>query len=166
MAVGVFAFRVREPTCKNLGGAPGDKRTVAAHEGKCAPPTGPRRVAIGRALQPFPRSKPGVRLSPHPAFRLGRRTGQGRTRRHRRCGAPVGLMVAYRHLLSARHPFAGRSVGLPWRTFTVSCPLPAGVWLLRRLRPPVRMLACSHPLPGQGGVGVPQFQCERRGSDP
>ena len=27
-------------------------------------------VAIGRALQPFPRSKPDVRLSPHPAFRI------------------------------------------------------------------------------------------------
>ncbi len=33
MAVGVFACRVTEPTCKNLGGAPGDKRAVAAHKG-------------------------------------------------------------------------------------------------------------------------------------
>jgi hypothetical protein len=31
-------------------------------------------VAIGRALQPFPRSKPDVRLSPHPAFQ---RDGSG-----------------------------------------------------------------------------------------
>jgi hypothetical protein len=75
-------------------------------------------------------------------------------------------MAAYRHLPSALHPFACRFLGLPWRTFTMSCRLPAGVGLLRRLRPPVRMLAFSHPLPGQGGVGVPQFRCERRGSDP
>ena len=31
-------------------------------------------VAIGRALQPFPRSKRSVRLSPHSAFQLGRCT--------------------------------------------------------------------------------------------
>ncbi len=46
MAVAVFASRVREPTCKNLDGAPGDKRTMAAHEGTCAPPTGPRRAKV------------------------------------------------------------------------------------------------------------------------
>ncbi len=33
MVVGLFALRMREPTCKNLGGAPGDKRAVAAHKG-------------------------------------------------------------------------------------------------------------------------------------
>jgi hypothetical protein len=106
-------------------------------------------------LQPFPRSKPGVRLSPHPAFRLGRRTWQGRAGRHRPRGAPVGLMVAHRHLPSALHPFAYRSVGLPWRTFTMSCPLPPGIGLLRRLRPPVRALAFSRP--PHGGKAVWEF---------
>jgi len=37
MVVGLFAFRMRAPTCTNLGGAPGDERTVAAHQGNCAP---------------------------------------------------------------------------------------------------------------------------------
>jgi hypothetical protein len=32
-----------------------------------------------------------------------------------------------------------------WQTFTVSGPLQPDVWLLRRLRPPVRVLAFSHP---------------------
>ncbi len=39
-------------------------------------------VAIGRTSRPFPRSKPDVRLSPHPAFqeqsRYSRRAGQTR----------------------------------------------------------------------------------------
>ena len=62
------------------------------------------------------------------------------------------------HLHSALHPFACLWVGFPWRAFTVSVPLQPGVWLLRRLRPPFHALAFSRPIPGQGGVGVPQFQ--------
>ena len=42
------------------------------------------RVAIGRALQPFPRSKRSRRVSPHSAFQLGLRTLEGRIRRCRR----------------------------------------------------------------------------------
>jgi len=34
------------------------------------------------------------------------------------------------------------------------------VGLLRRLRPPSRTLACSRPLAGQDGGGVPQFRWE------
>jgi len=52
MAVGVFAFRVREPTCKNLKGAPGDKRIVAAHQGiKPHPPDheGPKSSLVNTA---------------------------------------------------------------------------------------------------------------------
>ncbi len=113
------------------------------------------RVAIGRASQPFPRSKPGGPLSRHPAFQLGRPTWQGRVGRHRPRGAPVGLMVAHRHLPAALHPFACRSVGIPWRTFTMSCPLQPGIGLLRRLRPPGRALAFSRP--PHGGKAAWEF---------
>src|SRR5215213_2191853 len=65
-------------------------------------------------------------------------------------------MGAYRHLPSALHPFACRSLGLPWRSFTMSCPLQPGVGLLRRLRPPVRTLAFSRPpLGGKAAWGFP-----------
>ena len=64
-------------------------------------------------------------------------------------------MVAYRHLPSALRPLSCRSVGLPWRTFTLSPPLPRGVWLLRRLRPPVRTLAVSRP--PHGGKAAWEF---------
>ncbi len=46
MAVGVFAFRVTEPTCKNLGGASGNKRVVTAHKGFRALRTGSRRAKV------------------------------------------------------------------------------------------------------------------------
>jgi len=46
MAVGGFVFRVTEPTCKNVGGAPGDKRAVAGHKGIRAPRTGSRRAKV------------------------------------------------------------------------------------------------------------------------
>ena len=53
---------------------------------------------------------------------------------------------------------AAHTTSRPWRTFTLSAPLQRGVWLLRRLRPPSRALACSRPLAGPDGVGVPQFR--------
>ena len=53
-------------------------------------------------------------------------------------------------------------VFLSWRTFTLSLPLPQGIWLLRRLRPPARTLAFSRPVSRLSGLGVPQFQCKRR----
>jgi hypothetical protein len=46
VAIGVFAFRVREPTGKNLGGAHGDKRAVAAYEGIGAAPMGSGRAKV------------------------------------------------------------------------------------------------------------------------
>ncbi len=100
-------------------------------------------VAIGRALQPFPRSKPGRPVFWHPAFQLDRSTRQGRIDRCRSNGAPEGLMVASRHLHSALHPFTCLWIDLPWRTFTLSCPLQPRIRLLRRLRPPSRVLAFS-----------------------
>jgi len=51
MAVGVFAFRVTEPTCKNLGGAPGNKRVVTAHKGFRALRTGSRRAKVEISAQ-------------------------------------------------------------------------------------------------------------------
>ncbi len=50
-----------------------------------------------------------------------------------------------RHLPSPLHPLAHLSLSLPWRTFTMSRPLQSGVWLLRRLGPPLRTLAFSRP---------------------
>ena len=67
-------------------------------------------------------------------------------------------MDASRHLHSALHPLTCLSTDFPWRTFTLSVPLQPGIWLLRRLRPPFHALAFSRPIPGPGGVGVPQFQ--------
>ena len=84
-------------------------------------------------------------ISRHPAFQLGRATPYVRISRGRPQGAPVGLMAAYRHLLSLPHPFASVWFGLPWRTFTLSWPLQPGIWLLRRRRPPLRALAVSRP---------------------
>jgi len=50
---------------------------------------------------------------------------------------------------------------IPWRTFTLSVPLQDSVWLRRRLRPLSRTLACSRPLAGQSGMGVPPFQTKK-----
>ena len=100
-------------------------------------------VAIGRAFQPFPCPKRSRRFSPHSAFQLGQDTRGVQTRSNLRRGAPA--TVDY-HLPSSLHPFALFSVGFPWRAFTLSWPLQPGIWLLRRLRPPYRALAFSHPI--------------------
>ncbi len=100
-------------------------------------------VAIGRASRPFPRPKHSMRLSPHCAFRFDPRTREEQTYGCPWGGAPVG--PAYRHLLSSRRLFVPLFKDVPWRTFTVSAPLQHGIWLLRRLRPPVRTLAFSCP---------------------
>jgi hypothetical protein len=101
-------------------------------------------LAIGRALRPFPRSKRSMRLSPHCAFQLGPGTREEQTHGYPWRGAPVGR--TYRHLLSSLHLLAPFFLDLPWRAFTLSCPLQTGVWLLRRLGSLSRVLACSHPL--------------------
>jgi hypothetical protein len=59
------------------------------------------RVAIGRALQPFPRSKRSRHVSAHSAFQLGLSTLEGRIRRCRRRGAPASKG---RHLPSSLCP--------------------------------------------------------------
>jgi hypothetical protein len=105
-----------------------------------------KSVAIGRALQPFPRSKPSGRLSSHSAFQRG-----------------ISVTVLIGQLSSHLGPWSGRGqdqprlpsprmqrashvrVFLSWRTFTLSTPLQRGFWLLRRLRPPHRTLAFSSP---------------------
>src|SRR6516162_11943099 len=110
-------------------------------------------VAIGRALQPFPRSKRSRHVSAHSAFQLGLSTLEGRIRRCRRRGAPASKG---RHLLSSPHPLTSILSGLPWRSFTVSWPLQPGIGLLRRLRPPSRTLAFSRPTKvGQTAYGSP-----------
>src|SRR5262245_36894977 len=67
-------------------------------------------VAIGRALQPFPRSKRSRHVSAHSAFQLGLSTLEGRIRRCRRRGAPA---AQGRHLPSSLHPLASFLTGLP-----------------------------------------------------
>ena len=122
-------------------------------------------VRIGRTLQSFPPSKRSGHLSMHSAFQLGLWTLEGRIRSDQRRGAPASQG---RHLPSSLHPLASICTGLPWRTFTVSQLLPPGVWLLRRLRPPPRTLACSRPtiVGNHHENGVPQFQHQRRSSNP
>ena len=68
------------------------------------------QVAIGRALQPFPRSKRSRHVSAHSAFQLGLSTLEGRIRRCRRRGAPASEDC---HLPSSLHPLASLSTGLP-----------------------------------------------------
>src|SRR5262249_48501274 len=67
-------------------------------------------VAIGRALQPFPRSKRSRHVSAHSAFQLGLSTLEGRIRRCRRRGAPASEDC---HLPSSLHPLTSLLTGLP-----------------------------------------------------
>jgi SRSO17 transposase len=67
-------------------------------------------VAIGRALQPFPRSKRSRHVSAHSAFQLGLSTLEERIRRCRRRGAPASKG---RHLPSSLCPLASLLTGLP-----------------------------------------------------
>ena len=138
---------------------------VLQHENAIYLLRGPTYVAIGRALQPFPRSKRSRHVSTHSAFQLGLSTLEGRIRLERRRGAPAS---EGHHLPSSLHPLTSLLTSLPWRTFTVSQLLPLGIWLLRRLRPPRRTLACSRPtIVGDScDYGVPQFQHKRRSSNP
>jgi len=120
----------------------------------------PVSVAIGRALQPFPRSKRSRHVSAHSAFQLGLSTREGRIRRCRRRGAPASKG---RHLLSSPHPLTSILTGLPWRSFTLSWPLQPGIGLLRRLRPPSRTLAFSRPT--KVGQTVLEFPSSHAGAD-
>jgi hypothetical protein len=60
--------------------------------------------------------------------------------------APATRITRRRHMLSLAHGLAFLSLDLPWRTFTLSSPLQAGIWLLRRLCPLSRPLAFWRPL--------------------
>jgi len=102
-----------------------------------------------------------MRLSPHCAFRLGPGTHEEQTRGQPRGGAPAGQ--AYRHLLSSLRLFASLFKDIPWRTFTLSVPLQHGVWLRRRLRPPVRTLAFSCPV--KAGEAAWEFPRSRAACD-
>jgi hypothetical protein len=114
-------------------------------------------VAIGRVSRPFPRPKRSMRLSPHCAFQFDPRTREEQTHGCPWGGAPVG--PAYRHLLSSLRLFVPLFKDVPWRTFTVSAPLQHGVWLRRRLRPPVRTLAFS--CPAEAGDAAWEFPSSR-----
>ena len=104
-------------------------------------------VTIGRTLRSFPRSKRGRRVSSHHAFRFGLRiawlqAGDWSDRRRR---APAIVPTDHRHRLSLVHPLNQRSEDFSWQTFTVSWPLPPGIWLLCCLRPLSHSLAFSRP---------------------
>jgi hypothetical protein len=68
------------------------------------------RVAIGRAPQPFPRSKRSRHVSAHSAFQLGLSTLEGRIRLERWRGAPAS---EGHHLPSSLHPLTSLLTGLP-----------------------------------------------------
>jgi hypothetical protein len=59
--------------------------------------------------------------------------------------APAQRINRGRHRLSSVQSLTFISLDLPWRTFAMSHRLPAGIWLLRRLCPLYRLLACSQP---------------------
>jgi len=75
---------------------------------------------------------------------------------------PVQKPEGFRLTATLIRQFASVLVPLPWLAFTMSRALHPGVGLLRSLCPPSHLLAFSHPLPRQSGVGVPQFQDIRR----
>jgi hypothetical protein len=70
-------------------------------------------VAIGRALQPFPRSKRSVRLSTHSAFQFGQWQQRGRVRSCLRRGAPVSRTIICLPLCIRLLSFPSTSPGGP-----------------------------------------------------
>jgi len=83
--------------------------SLGRHRARCLTVRLPM-VAIGRALQPFPRSKRSRHVSAHSAFQLGLSTLEGRIRRCRRRGAPASEDC---HLPSSLPPLASLLTGLP-----------------------------------------------------
>lgn len=111
-------------------------------------------VAIGRALQPFPRSKPSRLVSQHSAFQLGQSTRQERIDRCRPRGAPGASSLPS----SAFHAV---SVGLPLDWLTLAD-------LHRVLTITVRRWATTPPpsaLP-RAGIFAPHCWEQRCGSSP
>ena len=104
--------------------------------------TSPHAVRIGRTLQSFPPSKRSGRLSSHSAFQLACRLRKGRFAVTDGEAHQSHRTVICFPLSICLLPFL---TGVPWRSFTLSMPLQHGLWLLRRLRPPSRPLACSRP---------------------
>ena len=99
--------------------------------------------------------------SPHGAFRLGPGTHEEQTHGYPWGGAPAGQ--AYRHLLSSLRLLAPLFKDLPWRTFTLSCPLrQAFGYDAASALPPVRWHA-RVPLQGKtvGEFPSSDRRCER-----
>ena len=86
-----------------------DPLALGRHRARCLTVRLPM-VAIGRALQPFPRSKRSRHVSAHSAFPLGLSTLEERIRRCRRRGAPASEDC---HLPSSLPPLASLLTGLP-----------------------------------------------------
>src|SRR5215471_9886522 len=105
---------IASKVCQGLASPKGDARfvrltIVGRHRARCLTVRLPM-VAIGRALQPFPRSKRSRHVSAHSAFQLGLSTLEGRIRRCRRRGAPASEDC---HLPSSLPPLASLLTGLP-----------------------------------------------------
>jgi hypothetical protein len=96
-------------------------------------------IAIGRALQPFPRSKRSRRVSPHSAFQLGRSTLTEQTCHYSQWSAPAGqaAVICFPQLACER-------------SFCTAYP-----GRLHRVRPiTARRLATMLPLPSVPRAGI------------
>ena len=99
-------------------------------------------LTIGRASQPFPRSKPDVRLSPHPAFQIMTYLLSQSASSRCRVKSPFKSHGACLTFPLMQKPLPVAS-SLSCQTFTLSRPLQSGFWLLRWLGQPSRTLAFS-----------------------
>src|SRR4029453_920639 len=101
---------VREPRARSPQHAPSPRPPVDPVSTTGLSPQCPQGVAIGRALQPFPRSKRSRHVSAYSAFQLGLSTLEGRIRHEQRRGAPAS--EGY-HLPSSLYPLTSLLTGLP-----------------------------------------------------
>ena len=104
------------------------------------------QIAIGRASQPFPRSKPRGPLSRHAAFPLGRSTLTERICRSRPRSAPGERTRRPPSSACSAASVGDHFVRLTRATVTVSAPLPRGMWLRCCRCPPSRVRAWAHPV--------------------
>ena len=112
------------------------------------------QVAIGRALRPFPRSKPSGPVSRHSAFRFGPSPRQGRINRCRLHGAPGGVCPP-------SSAFRSLSVCLPLDWLALADLHPVSAITVERL-------ATTPPPPSvpRAGIFAPHFWARWRRSSP
>ena len=114
-----------------------------------------KMVAIGMALQPFPRSKRSGHVSAHSAFRLGLWTPKGRIRHAaERCTSPSRPSSAFLSISVDFH-FDRLTLAVLHRVLAMT----ARCWATTPPPPsvPYASIFASHQ-GGSNGFGVPQFQ--------